>query len=334
MHSFLLLHFIQGSYYPRGGSSEIAYNIIPVIEGAGGRVLVRVKVNSIIIEDGTAVGVSVTKGKNQHELYAPIIISNAGLMNTVNKLLPPDIVKEHKMDKLIKKVKPGPAFLMIFIGLDGTKEELGLKAQNVWAFKDADLETIVERYFSLSPEDSQTSDVPLMFLSFPSAKDPTFNLRYPGKSTCAIVTVTPYHWFQEWKDEKVKHRGEDYESFKSHFGRKLWEQVLCMYPQLDGKLEYIEVGTPLSNQYYLESFNGEVYGLDHDVTRFNPSMQMELRAETPIPGLFMSGQDTFTDGLSGALYSGLFTASAILKHNILAELFQLRSLWKAKNKSA
>ena len=30
-----------GSHYPVGGSSEIAYNILPVIQAAGGRVLVR-----------------------------------------------------------------------------------------------------------------------------------------------------------------------------------------------------------------------------------------------------------------------------------------------------
>ena len=38
-------HFAKGGgAYPVGGSSEIAYNIIPVIEAAGGRVLVRANV--------------------------------------------------------------------------------------------------------------------------------------------------------------------------------------------------------------------------------------------------------------------------------------------------
>jgi len=31
-------------------------------------------------------------------------------------------------------VKSGVGALSLFVGLNGTKEELGLKAQNVWAF--------------------------------------------------------------------------------------------------------------------------------------------------------------------------------------------------------
>jgi hypothetical protein len=38
-------HFLEsGGYYPVGGASEIAFNLIPVIESAGGKVLVRANV--------------------------------------------------------------------------------------------------------------------------------------------------------------------------------------------------------------------------------------------------------------------------------------------------
>jgi len=38
---------MYGASYPRGGASEIAFTIIPVIERAGGRVLVRAPVTAI-----------------------------------------------------------------------------------------------------------------------------------------------------------------------------------------------------------------------------------------------------------------------------------------------
>ena len=328
MHSLLLLHFLDGSYYPKGGSSEIAYNIIPTIEASGGRVLVRVKVKEILVKGGAAVGVRVSRGKQEYELYAPIIISDAGLTNTVTKLLPSEVASQTGLTKLVKKVNPGPGFLMIFIGLGGTKEELGLAAQNTWAFTDPDVIKVVDKYFALSPEEARDSSVPLMFVSFPSSKDPTFNDRYPGKSTCAIVTVTPFEWFEEWKDEQVMKRGEDYVSFKTRLGRRLWEQVCKLYPHLEDKLEYIEVGTPLSNQFYLESYKGEVYGLDHDIDRFDPFIQTDLRPQLPVNGLYLTGQDVFSDGFSGAMYAGLFTASAILKRNLMGDLQKLRSKWK------
>ena len=86
MHSFLQLSFIPSTHYPIGGSSEIAYNMICMIEVVGGRVLVRVK--EIFVSDCRAVDVKVTKGKQGYTIMAPLIISDAGFMNTVHKLLP------------------------------------------------------------------------------------------------------------------------------------------------------------------------------------------------------------------------------------------------------
>ena len=57
LQAMVLSHFvISGSYYPRGGCSEIAFHIIPTIEKSGGAVLVRAPVKEIIIENGSAVG--------------------------------------------------------------------------------------------------------------------------------------------------------------------------------------------------------------------------------------------------------------------------------------
>jgi len=51
MHSLLLCHFMNGAWYPKGGASEIAYHMIPIIEKAGGAVLVRAPVNRILLND-------------------------------------------------------------------------------------------------------------------------------------------------------------------------------------------------------------------------------------------------------------------------------------------
>ena len=50
MQLMLLAHYMHGGYYPVGGASEIAYNIIPVIEKAGGKVLVRAPVTEIVLD--------------------------------------------------------------------------------------------------------------------------------------------------------------------------------------------------------------------------------------------------------------------------------------------
>jgi phytoene dehydrogenase-like protein len=45
----LTSHFYDGGFYPVGGASEIALNVIPVIERAGGKVLVRANVTEILV---------------------------------------------------------------------------------------------------------------------------------------------------------------------------------------------------------------------------------------------------------------------------------------------
>ncbi|XP_068957144.1 all-trans-retinol 13,14-reductase-like isoform X1 [Petaurus breviceps papuanus] len=59
MHAILISHYLHGAFYPRGGSSEIAFHIIPVIQRAGGAVLARATVESILLDSaGKACGES------------------------------------------------------------------------------------------------------------------------------------------------------------------------------------------------------------------------------------------------------------------------------------
>ena len=58
MHAMLISHFQRGGSYPVGGASEIAFHMIPIIERAGGKVLVRVPVTKILTDDqGRACGI-------------------------------------------------------------------------------------------------------------------------------------------------------------------------------------------------------------------------------------------------------------------------------------
>ena len=334
MHANLTYHFTHGGYYPKGGASEIAFNIIPTVEEAGGRVFVRAKVVDVIMDEGVnrAIGVRVKKGHTVFEIMAPMVISDAGLHNTFEHLLPQVALEKFGFRKLLKKVEHGVGLMSVFVGLEGTKEELELKASNIWAFNNADLDGTFEKYTNLSPDEVIKSPVPLLFLSFPSTKDPTYNDRYPGKTTCAIVTVAPYEWFEQWTEEKVMHRGDDYQSLKMAIARQMWNQVCELFPQLEDKLEYLDVGTPLSNQYYLGTARGEVYGIDHNTTRFSPNMIAKLRPDIGIPGLYLTGQDTFNCGFAGAMFGGLACASAILRRNLMGELIKAKARVKPQKK--
>merc|ERR1712055_873822 len=119
MQALLNRHFMRaGAHYPVGGASEIAYNIIPVIERAGGRVLVRVNVTNIITKNGKACGVRVTKGSETQEIFAPMIISSAGLYNTFERLLPKEVANKSYYSQICKDLKPGIGAMNVFLGLN------------------------------------------------------------------------------------------------------------------------------------------------------------------------------------------------------------------------
>ena len=66
-----------------------------------------------------------------------------------------------------------------------------------------------EKYCELGAEEALDAQVPLLFISFPSAKDPNW-INHPGrenKSTCAIVTLATWEWFKQWESQPVKRRG-------------------------------------------------------------------------------------------------------------------------------
>ncbi|XP_071803253.1 all-trans-retinol 13,14-reductase-like [Asterias amurensis] len=325
MHCLLVNHFMKGVYYPLGGASEIAFHMIPTIERSGGKVLVRAPVSKIILDEaGKACGVTVHRTSGDVDIHAPLIISSAGVYNTFQKLLPPKVSSDICLEKKHKGAQHGVGAMSVFIGLKGTKEELNLPAGQVWAFTGNNHDEQMEEYINRSAEDAGKDGIPLLFITFPSAKDPSWDERYPGKSTCTMVTLANWEWFSKWKDGKMSKRGEDYDSIKNAIGEKMWEQCLWYFPHLKDKVEYFNVGSPVTNKYYIEAMKGEIYGLDHNKERFSTSTWHTLRAETDIPNLYLTGQDTFTCGFCGALFSGVLSTSRILNRNLMADIVSLK----------
>ena len=60
--------------------------------------------------------------------------------------------------------------MQVFVGLRGSGEELNLKAQNIWSFTEPDLDAAIDKYCAKSGEEAASAPIPLLFISFPSAK--------------------------------------------------------------------------------------------------------------------------------------------------------------------
>ena len=287
-------HFATGSFYPVGGSSEIAYTMIPVIEKAGGAVMMKTKVTDILMSDDmkTAIGVRVLFNKKQRfEIHAPLIISDAGAINTFERMLPEKAALMAPLGRIVKenKVYPSCVMFQVFIGLTGGQEDLELPNKNFWITYDQTPEDL-KKWSELSLDDALQQQVPMLFVGFPSAKDPSYGERLPDRSVCVAISIIPTHWFKQWSDRPKGKRGEEYESLKMAMAEKIWDQLVDIFPQISDRRRYMDAGTPVTAEHYQNAIVGEAYGLSHDQSRFDPEVFPYIRPESGINNLWLTGK--------------------------------------------
>lgn len=297
IHSMIAQHYMHGGYYPVGGASRMAETIIPVIQQSGGEVFTYASVEEILVGERGVTGVRMADGA---EIHAPVVISNAGVFNTFETLLGDDVPGRADYLERLGNVRSSMSSLCLYIGLEHTAKELGLPRTNLWIYPSENYEAEIAA-FEADPD----AEFPLVYVSFPSAKDPSFEERYPGRATIEIVAPGPHSWFERWADKPWGKRGDDYEALKEALSQRLLQKLYEKMPQLQGKVDYYELSTSLSTDYFCRYRKGEIYGIDHTPERFE---QDWLKPKTEIPGLWLTGQDILTCGVVGAMVGGLLTA--------------------------
>ncbi|MBI4474526.1 MAG: NAD(P)/FAD-dependent oxidoreductase [Acidobacteria bacterium] len=307
IHATVASHYFDGGSYPIGGAASFMSSMLPAIERAGGNVLVNADVDSILVESGRAAGVRMADGV---EIRAPIVISDAGAANTYNRLLS---VKTSALDAIradMKRIPPAISHLCLYAGLEGTASQLGLNGTNLWIHASADHDANVRRFVS-DPE----SEFPVVFISFPSAKDPTFDFRFPSHSTVEVITLAPYEWFDRWEHTRWRKREDDYEALKQRLQSRLLDVLYNHVPAARGHVIHTELSTPLTTRHFTNHAHGEIYGLGHTPERFR---LRALGPRTPVRNLYLTGQDAAVCGVTGAVAGGILAVSAVLRRNMFA----------------
>ena len=310
MHAMLVHHYFEGGNYPVGGSAEIFNSIEPVIQAGGGDVFVNAEVEKILVKKGKAIGVKMMDGE---EFFARNIISSTGIHNTYNQLLKDEKLSRNTRNK-IKNLKASVAHLCLYIGINDPPESLGLPKSNLWIYpENFNHDENIKNYLS----DPENVDFPVVYISFPAAKDPDFQNRYPGKSTIEIITLSDYASFKKWEQAEWKKRGDNYEKIKEKYAQRLLDKLYEQLPQLRGKIDYYELSTPLSTKHFVNYNQGEIYGLEHSPDRFSSKA---IHVKGPVKNLYLTGQDIVSCGIAGALMSAVVTGSVITKKNMVKHI--------------
>jgi phytoene desaturase len=140
--SMLRLSYFLGNYYPVGGSQAFADELAFRFEERGGEILMSTQADRLLVEDGRARGVELTtlRGplKGARRVEAEAVISNADLLQTYERLLPPEHVPRDEVARL-RKLRPSFPCFLSHIGLEGVPDEVLAQAQGYyWRHWDPD----------------------------------------------------------------------------------------------------------------------------------------------------------------------------------------------------
>jgi all-trans-retinol 13,14-reductase len=295
MHATVMRHYMQGAYFPVGGADAFAAALVPVIEQGGGEVRTRAPVTDILVDNETVVGVRLKNGKQEH---CSLVFSDAGARNTVTQLLPAH-VRESEWAREIGTFRPSACHIGMYLGFEGDIRSRGATSSNHWFYESLDIADGLWR------DPVHQLSAPALYVTFPSLKVPADT---PGqKHTAELVTFTDWDVFSRWDDSQLGRRPADYLELKATISSRLMSQFARHFPALAPLVVHCELSTPLSSVAFTAAEHGGIYGLETSPRRF---LSTALRARTPIAGLFLTGQDVGSAGITGAMMGGMLAAVA------------------------
>ncbi|XP_078172358.1 prolycopene isomerase, chloroplastic-like [Carex rostrata] len=278
-------HF-GGINYPVGGVGGIAEALANGLVNMGSEIKYKANVTNIILEDGKAVGVRLSSGK---EFFAGKVISNATRWDTFGKLLKKEELPEEEKNFQKRYVK-APSFLSI---------HMGVKASVLPPDTDCHHFILEDSWANL--EKSYGS----IFLSIPTVLDPS--LAPEGHHILHIFTTSG---IEDWEGLGRK----DYEHKKETVANEIIQRLEDkLFPGLQTSIVLKEVGTPKTHRRFLARDNG-TYG---PMPRGTPKGLLAMPFNTTaIDGLYCVGDSCFPgQGVIAVAFSGVMCA-----HRVAADI--------------
>lgn len=300
VHCSVMFHYFEGGFYPMGGGGGIVKALTNKIKRYNGIIKTNQSVSKIIVENKKAVGVELENGE---QFFAKNIISNADPSTTYLKLIGQENISK-KLAKKLHKTKYSVTSLILFLTLDLDVTKYGIDSGNIWKFKD---ENIDNHFETLTKGNILEGDeFPALFMSCTTLKDPvSFNGRYHNFE---VVTYVDYSSFEQFKGSE-NYQSDEYLAFKERIIQKFLNTVEKVIPTAKEHIVQAELGTPKTNEFYIQSTRGNVYGTEKTLNQVGP---FAYKSKTEIENLYLCGASTLSHGVTGASYSGIETAAKIL----------------------
>ena len=302
-HCALMDHYFKGGFYPMGGGAAIVKAMTNAIKKHGGQVITGVSVKKIVLEGDVknrrAIGIELASGEM---IMAKNIVSNTDPAVTY-RLAGVENLSE-KLQAKLAKTKYSVTSLMFFVTVDMDVKAAGMDSGNIWLMPNRDMDDIYEDLKKIDIAEKDEFDA--LFINCSTLKDPS---SYDGHHhLLEIITFIDYKSFSQFKDEGEIHSAA-YTKFKERLCQKLVNTMEKVLPGIGNHIVQMELGTPMTNEHYINATRGNVYGTEKGFWQTGP---FSYGYTTEIQNLYMCGASIMSHGVAGASYSGVKTAAIVL----------------------
>jgi phytoene dehydrogenase-like protein len=291
--------FIEGAYYPRGGTGNFSRALADIFVKRGGTLMLQTEATRVIFSDKKVTGIVVKDKRGQKKkLSTRVLVSNSDVTTLVTDLCPTSTFPASYLQKINSR-NPATSAVMVYVGLNLDLKKYNITEYEYWAASwGGDNSPELIEYAINTADYSKLYGGPL---SITSNIDPT--CCPPGKSVFTTIYYAISEPFKKVLDEGER-RGDQYKALKAKIAEQFISQIshALSIPDLAEHIEVIEVATPITMKRYTQCRDGSCVGWE-----VTPEQMMagQVSQKTPVPNLFLCGQWAgFGGGISPVMTSG------------------------------
>jgi len=280
----------NGACYIGPRSQALSNALAETVTEARGKIMYGIGARSIRIKDSAVESVELQDGRI---LPAVAVVSNASVLTTFKKMLPPGSVPADYLKKL-----------------DGYS--ISISTFIVWLGLNKDIRKIVKAYrqgfrtgrgIEADYQVCMKADIEQVPYSM-TVYDQLFEgYSKPGKSTVTLLCLNGYEpWRQFESDYQAGRKSAYYKEKERRTSVLIARAENDFLPGLSSMIEVRESSTPLTNQHFTRNPEGAIYGFNQTVDN---TFMNRLGTRTPIKGLYIaSAWGNPGGGYGGALSGG------------------------------
>ena len=296
LYYMAVLHsYVQnGTGIPKLRSHEMSLALDEVIRRHGGSIWYNSEVTKVIMKDGKPAGVVINGEK---EVYAKYIICNSYPYAVFKDLFDEKDVPEKQL-KMLKSRKTACTLTTVYLGMNKTKEELGIKDYSVFIAPDSDSD---KQYEAAQGFKSGYCIINCLNEIIPDCTP---------EGTCQLFLTT-----MTFGDVMKDVRPQDYKKFKTDIAKDMIETCenalgLTIMPYI----EEIEIALPPTFARYLNTPLGTPYGYMLEKWDSMLPRTIQYEGDQPFDNFFFCGASQERgDGYGCAYYTGEKAGGLVVK---------------------